>query len=691
MKTSIFLGLIQNIAILVMFAMLYDYLWARNSKFKSLIFKIMAGIVIGGVGIVLMHMPWTSREDLIFDSRSILLGISGLFMGPVPTIIAMIITILFRIALGGVGLYMGIAVLFFSGTIGILWRQFRPQWQRKSIPELLTFGIIIHLAMMACILFLPNDLQKNTFQSVFVPLITIYPLATLMLGLLMIHQNQNWINREALHDSEKRWHFAIEGAGDGLWDWNPQSNEIFYSTQLKRNLGYEEAEFANDLEVWKEHVHPDDRERVAKTGDAFLRSEIPFYEIEYRIACKDGSYKWILDRGKIMSWDNNRNPIRCIGTHSDISQRKILEQAMKESQEYTNSILSAIPDLIFVIDNNRNIVDFKSGDEKSLIVPFEKFINNNLDNVLPKEILPLVKNSVDTVFENKKLNLIEYKLKINKELNFFECNMIPLGQTKVIAMIRNITQRKQIEDTLVKSEEQLKFYAAHLQNIREEERILLSREIHDELGQILVAIKIDLGLLSLKSNQYFDKNTSVDFTAQLEHLAGLVDKTIKTARRIMTNLRPEILDVLGITDALKQHLTKFAERNEINCTFDDKTTDLRLDAQQSLTLFRILQESLTNIVKHANATEVNVKLAESNDKLQLSISDNGIGFKTQGATKQESYGLIGMKERAFLINGNLTVTSKKNAGTTIKIEIPYNKKSKNQTNKEQKSEVVRHK
>lgn len=682
MKTSIFLGLIQNIAILVMFAMLYDYLWARNSKFKSLIFKIMAGIVVGGVGIVLILMPWTFQKNLIFDSRSILLGISGLFMGPIPTIIAMIITALYRISLGGAGLYMGIAVIFFSGIIGILWGQFRPRWQKKSIPELLSLGFVVHLMMMASILLLPLDLQKDTFQSVFLPLISIYPLATLMLGLLMIHQNKNWENREALDDSEKRWHFAIDGAGDGLWDWNPQTNEVFFSAQLKRNLGYEEDEYPNHFNEWERRIHPDDKKKVDKTLEAFLKNEISLYEIEYRLLCKEGSYKWILDRGKTMSWDKDMHPIRCIGTHTDITQRKNIEQAIKESEQYTSSILSAIPDLIFVIDNNKNIVDFKSGNKKDLLIPVEKFINGNLDNILPSKILTLVKDSIDSVSKNKKPDLIEYKLKINKDWNFFECNMVPLGETKVIAMVRNITQRKQIEETLVRSEEQLKSYAAHLQNIREEERILLAREIHDELGQILVAVKIDLGLLSLKSNQYFDKNTSTDFTAQIEHLAGLVDKTIKTARRIMTDLRPEILDVLGIKDALKQHLARFAERNEIKCTFDDKTTTFELDAQQSLTLFRILQESLTNIVKHAKASEVNVKLIQNNDKLHLSITDNGIGFNSQNPTKQESYGLIGMKERAFLIDGNLTITSKKNVGTTIKIEIPYNNSVKKQNNKE---------
>ena len=237
MKTSLLLSLLQNIAVMVTFTMLYDYLWARNKRFRSLIFKIIAGFVIGLIGVILILTSWNLQERLIFDSRSILLSISGLFLGPIPTIIATVITALYRISLGGAGLNMGVAVIIFSGFTGILWGHFRPHWQEKRIIELLSLGYVVHLLMMASILLLPYNLREIAFHDTFLPLITIYPLATLMLGLLMIHQDQNWKNRQALDDSEKRWHFAIDGSGDGLWDWNPQTNEVFFSNQLKKKPG----------------------------------------------------------------------------------------------------------------------------------------------------------------------------------------------------------------------------------------------------------------------------------------------------------------------------------------------------------------------------------------------------------------------------------------------------------------------
>src|SRR5690606_11875483 len=141
---------------------------------------------------------------------------------------------------------------------------------------------------------------------------------------------------------------------------------------------------------------------------------------------------------------------------------------------------------------------------------------------------------------------------------------------------------KKTEEALRQSQEQLKIYAAHLENIREEERIILAREIHDELGQILVAIKIDLGLLGKKAEQYLQKDASGEFTTQFQRLAEVVNDTIKATRRIMTDLRPEVIDFLGFVDAVKQYAVQFEERYEIKCFFINDIPTFELDAQRSV-------------------------------------------------------------------------------------------------------------
>jgi len=150
----------------------------------------------------------------------------------------------------------------------------------------------------------------------------------------------------------------------------------------------------------------------------------------------------------------------------------------------------------------------------------------------------------------------------------------------------------------------------------------------------------------------------------------------------MTDLRPEVLDLLGFVETIKQHLNSFQERYKITCFFENTITSLELDSQQSVALFRIIQEALNNVAKHSKASELRVKLELINDKLSLVIVDNGIGFDENYKKNSDSYGLIGMKERVFLLDGELTISGKKNLGTSITVVMPYFvKKMNNEWNK----------
>ena len=136
----------------------------------------------------------------------------------------------------------------------------------------------------------------------------------------------------ALRDSEARWQFAIEGAGDGLWDWNTQTNIVFYSRQWKEMFGYTEEEIGNGLDEWESRIHPDDIAQCYADLNKHFHDKTPIYQNEHRVRCKDGSYKWILDRGKVVAWTDDDQPLRVIGTHTDISDRKRAESALSESE-----------------------------------------------------------------------------------------------------------------------------------------------------------------------------------------------------------------------------------------------------------------------------------------------------------------------------------------------------------------------
>ena len=138
---------------------------------------------------------------------------------------------------------------------------------------------------------------------------------------------------DALRESEARWQFALEGSGDGVWDWNSQTNEVFYSHQWKAMLGYEDDEVGNGLDEWDSRVHPADKEQCYADMNQHLSGLTPVYQNEHRVRCKDGAYKWILDRGKVVEWDQSGESLRMIGTHADITDRKQAEEALRQLNE----------------------------------------------------------------------------------------------------------------------------------------------------------------------------------------------------------------------------------------------------------------------------------------------------------------------------------------------------------------------
>lgn len=352
MSHSIILGLVQNVAFLLTFSMLYDYFWTRNKN--NLLYKIIAGIVMGGAGIVLILTPWTYITGIFFDTRSVILSISGLFLGPIPTIIAMIINSLFRIYLGGQGGYMGVAVVITSGSIGILWRYFRPEWRKHSLYELIGLGIFVHLIMLSCTLLLPVEVRWNTFKNIVLPVLIIYPVTTVLLGKLLIKQQKNWENQLALNKNEERWLFALEAAGDGVWDWNPKTNEIYFSKQCELMLGYEDEEMSKHFDEWEKLLqkllHEDDKERVNDLFHKTLNRELLLFQAEQRLKCKDGSYKWMLASGKIMASDAEGKPTRFIGTLKDISDRKEKELMLAQERLLVDSLMNFTPESIYFKD-----------------------------------------------------------------------------------------------------------------------------------------------------------------------------------------------------------------------------------------------------------------------------------------------------------------------------------------------------
>jgi signal transduction histidine kinase len=230
---------------------------------------------------------------------------------------------------------------------------------------------------------------------------------------------------------------------------------------------------------------------------------------------------------------------------------------------------------------------------------------------------------------------------------------------------RERAERKHAVEQLRQSHEQLRALSMYLQHVREEERIRISRAVHDELGQALTGLKIDLAWLTGKLPR--------NLNPLIEKARGMslhIDETIKTVRRISTELRPGILDHLGLVAALEWQANEFQTRTGIECSFNHSLNRTILDEELCTAFFRIFQETLTNVIRHAGASRVDVDLYDEAGSLVLEVRDNGRGITPGQISNFKSIGLLGMRERAALLGGAVRISGTPREGTRVVISIP---------------------
>jgi two-component system, NarL family, sensor histidine kinase UhpB len=234
----------------------------------------------------------------------------------------------------------------------------------------------------------------------------------------------------------------------------------------------------------------------------------------------------------------------------------------------------------------------------------------------------------------------------------------------------DITQRKLDEERVRSSETRLRQLSAHLESVREEERKNIAHEFHDQLGQTLTALKMDLSLLERSIADEKKEISRASLIKEIQSSQGLIDRGIQTVRAIMSELRPELLDQLGLVEALEWEIGKFQQRSGVMCGLTADVGDLQFDARRSIALFRLVQEALTNVARHAQATRVDVIMRTEGNDLVLEVKDDGIGIATDAESKPRSFGLVGMRERVIFLGGKLEITGTTGKGTTIAVRMP---------------------
>jgi two-component system, NarL family, sensor histidine kinase UhpB len=264
----------------------------------------------------------------------------------------------------------------------------------------------------------------------------------------------------------------------------------------------------------------------------------------------------------------------------------------------------------------------------------------------------------EVVIEMLKSGATDYVLKTRLS------RLVPAVQ-RALREASDRAERRRTAERLKKSHEQLRALSMYLQHIREDERIRISRQVHDELGQALTGLKMDLYWLSTR----LPKNLRA-VREKTKTMSAHIDSTIQTVRRISTELRPGILDDLGLVAALEWQAGEFQKRTGIKCEVTSELPEAILDEELNTAFFRIFQESLTNVVRHAEASQVDVRLWEKEGNLWMEIKDNGRGVSEAELSNTKSIGLLGMRERAALLSGEVTISGAPGQGTTVRVRIP---------------------
>jgi signal transduction histidine kinase len=231
--------------------------------------------------------------------------------------------------------------------------------------------------------------------------------------------------------------------------------------------------------------------------------------------------------------------------------------------------------------------------------------------------------------------------------------------------LEHINERKMAEEALRQSQEELRQLASYQERIKEDERKRIAREIHDELGQNLLALRIDIAMLHARTG-----TTHPKLNKKVHAVLDQIDSTMKAMRAIINNLRPTVLD-LGLNAAIEWQVKEFQRRTGIECALVMPETELVIDDNRATALFRILQESLNNVFRHARATKTRIDVFWKNERLYMTVADNGVGIFPGCRRKANSFGLVGIKERISALGGDFAIDTAQTQGTALTVSIPF--------------------
>lgn len=491
---------------------------------------------------------------------------------------------------------------------------------------------------------------------------------------------------EELRKSEARLSKAQAVANIGSWEMDITTEESVWSDQAYRLFGLEPKEFKMTFERFKDFLFPKDQETVLReVGEAMANKDS--YEGEYRIVRRDNEVRFMHSIAKI-EHDERGKPVLIHGTIQDITDRKNMEETLLKIEKRFQTAFENIFDCFGIYssirDKSGKIVDFNIDYVNKAACVANRM---NKEEQIGKKLCEILPTHKETRLFEEFCQVVETGKPIIKESLFykdvykgeiltraFDVNYSKLGDGFVAAW-RDITKHKQAEEKLSGTLAQLRQLSFRLESIREEEAGRISRELHDEMGQYLTAINLNLQQLA-KNLKKGDKK-SID--ELLKNTSEIVNETEEKVRELSLELRPLMLEELGLVPTFHWYIDKTFSHLEINCDFVSTNMNKRLSDNLKIAFFRVMQETITNVLRHAEATNVEINLKQTDKDVIYTIRDDGKGFDVQkyGITIKSSHGLglVGIKERVQYLGGMVTIESEPKKGTTVMVIIPLKERT----------------
>ncbi len=486
--------------------------------------------------------------------------------------------------------------------------------------------------------------------------------ATGMMGSMM-DITERKTAEDALRVSEEKYRQIVETAQEGIWLIDAQSNTSFVNNRIAEMLGYTREEMMG------KHLFDftDEEGRKISERNIERRKRGIAEDHEFKFVTRDGREVWTL-----MSTNpviKNGEYLGALAMVTDITEQKKIENQVLKEKELSDSIINSLPGIFYLFDANKNFLRWNKNFKK-----VSGYSASEIKDIHPGDFydqegrLLVQQHFAITMHEGESAFEADFVTKSGEKIPYYFTGkrVFYEGAPCLIGTGIDITVRKKAEEEVKQTSLQMRQLTAHLQTIREEERKRIGREIHDELGQQLTAIKMDVA--------WINKKTPTEaglIKTKLENIITLLDGSNLSIRKILNELRIGVLDDYGLIDALEWQANQFTENTGIPIQFSSNETILKVEEPVATCIFRVFQESLTNITRYAGAKKVSSSLYTEDDRLILEIEDDGKGFQTDMPYSKQSFGILGMQERVLSVNGTFQLVSSPGKGTKITITVPY--------------------